>query len=253
MKSIFLYPGSKGKKTDLEQILPLIPEHNEYREPFLGGGSIFLNKYITHSIINDINCELMNCYKAIKKDPEKVINYLPQIDTKKEEFKQLWLEFKDNENFDEFKSAAAFIFINRTSYQGFGGILSNKFQRYNFELMKNRILECNKFLVNAQIYCGDGIEWINYNSDKEVFIFIDPPYINSNNKACYKKINWTYSDFVRLCEELKRCKYKWLMTIDKHEIVYQNLKEFNIKEYSWKKFKAITGQHNDKELYVSNY
>ena len=39
IKSPLRYPDGKSKA--LEQILPLIPHFEEFREPFLGGGSVF--------------------------------------------------------------------------------------------------------------------------------------------------------------------------------------------------------------------
>jgi DNA adenine methylase len=40
IKSPLRYPGGKSKA--IEQILPLIPHFEEFREPFVGGSSVFL-------------------------------------------------------------------------------------------------------------------------------------------------------------------------------------------------------------------
>ncbi len=40
IKSPLRYPGGKSRAVDV--ISKLLPEFDEYREPFLGGGSIFL-------------------------------------------------------------------------------------------------------------------------------------------------------------------------------------------------------------------
>jgi len=40
VKSPLRYPG--GKSRALKHILPIIPKFDEFREPFLGGGSVFL-------------------------------------------------------------------------------------------------------------------------------------------------------------------------------------------------------------------
>ena len=39
VKSPLRFPG--GKSRALKQILPIIPEFKEYREPMVGGGSVF--------------------------------------------------------------------------------------------------------------------------------------------------------------------------------------------------------------------
>ena len=40
IKSPLRYPG--GKSRAVKFIAPLIPEFDEYREPFIGGGSVFI-------------------------------------------------------------------------------------------------------------------------------------------------------------------------------------------------------------------
>ena len=56
IKTPLRYPG--GKSRAVKKILPLIPEFDEFREPFLGGGSIFIASKQTHPHqtfwINDI-------------------------------------------------------------------------------------------------------------------------------------------------------------------------------------------------------
>ena len=39
IKSPLRYPG--GKSRAIEKIIPLIPAFEEFREPFVGGGSVF--------------------------------------------------------------------------------------------------------------------------------------------------------------------------------------------------------------------
>ncbi len=70
IKSPLRYPGGKSKA--LEQILPLIPHFEEFREPFVGGGSVFLalkqlypdRKYW----INDLYFELYKFWEYTQKD-----------------------------------------------------------------------------------------------------------------------------------------------------------------------------------------
>ncbi len=50
-----------GKQNLVRHILPLIPDHTVYTEPFVGGGAIFWSKPpSTTEIINDYNRELIN-------------------------------------------------------------------------------------------------------------------------------------------------------------------------------------------------
>ncbi len=76
IKSPLRYPGGKSKAID--QILPLIPHFEEYREPFVGGGSVFLalkqmypeRKYW----INDLYLALYKFWEYSQKDLQSLVN-----------------------------------------------------------------------------------------------------------------------------------------------------------------------------------
>lgn len=58
-----------GKVNMLNHILPNIPEHNVYVEPFFGGGAVFFAKEPAPSeIINDLNSLVVNFYKVCISD-----------------------------------------------------------------------------------------------------------------------------------------------------------------------------------------
>lgn len=53
----------------LNDILPLIPEHSIYVEPFFGGGAVFWAKEpVKCEIINDVNGNITNFYEVLKHD-----------------------------------------------------------------------------------------------------------------------------------------------------------------------------------------
>jgi DNA adenine methylase len=65
MKPPITYYG--GKQLMARHILPLIPEHRLYAEPFFGGGAIFFGKPKSHTeVINDLNSFVVNFYQQLK-------------------------------------------------------------------------------------------------------------------------------------------------------------------------------------------
>lgn len=71
MKTPITYWG--GKQQLSETILRLIPTHKQYNEPFFGGGAIFFAKEPSEcEFINDINCEMVNFYRTLKRDFEQL-------------------------------------------------------------------------------------------------------------------------------------------------------------------------------------
>ena len=64
MKTPISYYG--GKQGMIKDILPLIPEHNTYTEPFAGGAAVLFAKSPAKiNVINDLNGELINFYRTI--------------------------------------------------------------------------------------------------------------------------------------------------------------------------------------------
>ena len=67
MKTPISYYG--GKQNLVNTILPLIPKHTTYIEPFIGGGAIFWAKNKSDvEIINDNNRELINFYEGAQNE-----------------------------------------------------------------------------------------------------------------------------------------------------------------------------------------
>src|SRR6185369_3300901 len=71
MKPPLTYFG--GKQQLAKHILPLIPKHNLYCEPFFGGGAIYFAKSPSLiEVINDSNGDLINFYKVVKNNCKKL-------------------------------------------------------------------------------------------------------------------------------------------------------------------------------------
>lgn len=73
------YPG--GKEKELKYILPnLPPDANNYYEPFVGGGSVYLSLDSERYYINDKSAELIGLYRLVAQQNEVFLEKLRQID-----------------------------------------------------------------------------------------------------------------------------------------------------------------------------
>src|SRR4051812_42094499 len=71
MKPPLTYFG--GKQNMLRHILPLIPKHTHYCEPFAGGAAVLFGKEPSKvETINDTNGDLINFYRVVKNDYRKL-------------------------------------------------------------------------------------------------------------------------------------------------------------------------------------
>ncbi len=200
IKPFLKWAGGKGQL--LNKIRPLYPQGlgnqiTKYIEPFIGGGAVFfdiissykLNKYI----INDINKELINTYKAIQQDIHSLLEYLSKITSyyKKlstEERDLFYYNIRDKynsivlNNCINLEKAALFIFLNKTCFNGLYRV--NRNNQFNVPAGKYKdpaiydeenLLNVSKQLQNIEILCGDFATTYNY-IDSNTFIYIDPPY-----------------------------------------------------------------------------
>ena len=122
VKSPLRYPGGKSKA--IKKILPLIPkDYKEFREPFVGGGSIFLSsmqllnnnaKYI----INDLNYDLYCFWKYAKQDNDRLVDKVIEIKNKFANGKELYNSLKLLNNMSDFDRAVRFFILNRITFSG---------------------------------------------------------------------------------------------------------------------------------------
>jgi len=80
LRSVPLLKWAGGKRSLANQILPLIGTvEGSYFEPFVGGGAIFFALAPNRSILSDVNPELVDCYQAVKEDPDAVATRLSRL------------------------------------------------------------------------------------------------------------------------------------------------------------------------------
>lgn len=70
-----------GKEKELKYIVPNIPRRiNNYYEPFVGGGSVYVSIAANNYFINDKSTELISLYECIASKNQDFFNYAKQID-----------------------------------------------------------------------------------------------------------------------------------------------------------------------------
>jgi DNA adenine methylase len=263
IKSPLRYPG--GKSRAVKTIAPLIPDFKEFREPFLGGGSVFINlKQILPNRkywINDIYKNLYYFWKHLQKNPEKLIQSIIDLKKRFKDGKELHRFLIENiEEFDELNKATAFFVFNRITFSGTsesGGFSEAAFKKRFTDSSIERVKLLSTILCGARITNYDYKNVIE-EKGKEVFIFLDPPYYSATKSALYGRNGNLHKifDHERLSEVLKKTEHKWLITYDDSEYI-RNLYSFaQIEEWNLTYGMRNVGRNSDqngKELFISNY
>ena len=256
----FRYPGGKFYALNLLAPYILNCPHDEYREPFMGGGSVFFAKPIAkYNIINDIDKELITTYK-IMQNP-KTRNELVELLSKEIATKERWKEIYDFTPTNPLEIAYKYFYLNRTS---FSGKLSSPAWGYREKRSlpphrwHERIIPCGHKLEKTIIENVDFEEIINRPAlGKKVLMFIDPPYYKPSKKKHYR-YGFEIEDHIRLSECLKKTEHKFVLTYEDVEEV-RNLYSWayiNGMEFSYRVDNSVTNNGNRKkgvELIITNF
>lgn len=110
-----------GKYSLLPELDRLIPAGKRLVEPFVGGGSVFLNSEKHESfLLADVNADLINLYQMLEVDHIRVCSLakiLFERANSEEAYKELRDEF-NNQRIGAPERAAAFLFLNRHCFNG---------------------------------------------------------------------------------------------------------------------------------------
>lgn len=266
IRSPLRYPG--GKSRAVSTIAALVPPFAEFREPFVGGGSVFIRlkqKFPDKKFwVNDVYADLAVFWRRLQTDSAPVVE---QIRNWKREFsgdgggKRLYKFLRENKaNYDEIEQAAAFFVFNRITFSGTteaGGFSTQAFENRFTDSSIERLKKIAPVLENVRITNFDYEKVVNADG-RDVFLFLDPPYFSATNSALYGKNGNLHRifDHERFADCLRRCPHRWLVTYDDSPFVrelfaFANVKGWNLM-YGMRNVTANSNQMGN-ELFISNY
>ncbi|HME56242.1 MAG TPA: DNA adenine methylase [Candidatus Lokiarchaeia archaeon] len=221
VKSPLRYPG--GKSRAIPQIIPLIPPFKEYREPFIGGGSVFVavkQRAASDATfkINDLNQDLYCLWKVLRDEPERLIDAIKETKARYVEGAELNRDMRDWQCNDDFERAVRFFIINRTSFSGLsdsGGFSQQAFRSRFTDSSIARLVKMKPIMKDV-IITNDDYHVLLEDEGDDVFIFLDPPYFKAMKKRLYGKDGDLHVGFdhERFARDMQACHHKWLITYD---------------------------------------
>lgn len=278
LRSPLRYPGGKQRSIPfLSQVMRKYREGvgiREFREPFLGGGSVLLyaiSEHLAQSYWgNDANELLMDFWRQVQEDAEALC-------TKVEELKEpydgprhkssIWTAFRDEYTkklnalpSDRLHRAARFFALNRSTSSGAtesGGLTPQAYCERFTDSSIERLRQLHQQLAGIRFTCENYSRLLQQEGEA-VFIFLDPPYYTAERSGLYGKNGNLHKGFNHelLASELQQCQHPWLMTIDDSPPI-RSL--YNWAEtYPWAKAYGMTNVGGNKskkgaELLVANF
>ena len=263
IKSPLRYPGGKSRAVRL--ISTLIPDFDEFREPFVGGGSVFIHvkqRFPDKKFwINDLYFELYKFWEVTQKNVDTLIQ---QIYAWRKQFpigKEMHRFLNENlENFDDLERAAAFFIYNRITFSG--TTLSGGYSEaaFNERFTESSIQRLNAFadVINGSMITNLDYEEVVKAKGKNVFMFLDPPYYSATKSALYGRKGSLHKSFdhEKFAKIMKECHHKWLITYDDSEYIRDLFSFANIISWSLTygmRNVAETSNQVGRELFISNW
>ncbi len=241
---------SKRIINKIEQI-----QHKIYAEPFVGMGGIFLRRtqIPKAEIINDINGELVNLYRIVRRYPNTLYKETEFMFASRQEFER---QLKTQpETLTDIERAARFLYLQNQAFGGkvtgqSFGVSIDRPARFDFVKLNDRIRAVGERLASVTIERQDFETFIKRYDTKDTLFYLDPPYWG--NETDYGKGVFTRADFERLRDCLTGIKGRFILSLNDTPQVKELFKNFTIEQTDVTYSISKTGCCNRSELIITN-
>lgn len=199
-----------GKRWATNILLELAPkDFTTYREPFLGGGSLFFALRPKSAVLSDLNRDLINAYRFVRDDSARIDRWLNRLQAVHS--KDVYYKMRERMPLSDLGSAIRFIYLNRTCWNGLYRV--NRQGKFNVPIGSKSAVSYNYGLTHhagalsgTELIAEDFEIAINRASVGD-FLYVDPPYTVRHNTNGFLKYNehiFSWEDQERLKNSLDR-------------------------------------------------
>ena len=261
-------------------IVPRIPEHERYLEPFFGGGSVYFDAISAdYCFANDINSDLMNFYSHVKSQHERFFLELYEWIEQWERFplsgrEVMYYEVRDRYNSNSSSKvirAIDFFLLRELAYGGMFRVNSNgkfnvpfgKSYGRNTDILRNKVDHLRSELVIAKmqkinLHSFDFQQFINSErgEGQKEFMFVDPPYDSVFSKYGHNDFNTV--DQRRLADCLKSYSGHFMLVVKATPLIeelYFYCDQLHVEFYDLRYKFNIKGRfsRNSRHALITNY
>lgn len=210
--------------------------------------------------INDLNYDLYCFWKVTQSNINELVKEIKIIKNKTKNGRKLYNDISNKNDMTDFERAVRFFILNRITFSGTvdsGGYSEQAFQKRFTDSSIERLKLVSKPLQDVEIYFG-GYENLLFQEGDDVFIYLDPPYLRQSKSKLYGKNGNLHTEFnhKRFAQDMKKCKHKWLITLDNTPEIWKlfgfaYIYEWKL-QYGMNNYKRHTAKKGE-ELFISNY
>ena len=270
LKTPLRYPG--GKSRAVPKLLQWLPsrEITEYREPFLGGGSmaIEMTRRLPEEVpiwVNDLYEPLYNFWVQLRDNGDylhseliKAKNFHPDEDTARELFLKSKENLHDSSRSQEDR-AVDFYIINKCSFSGLteSSSFSKSASNSNFSYRGiERLPEYSELISRWKI---TNLSYEELVSDETLtFIYADPPYDIKDALYGHKGDKHRGFDHAKFADTFDSCLCNVMISYNDHPDIVMRFLEWCQYDFDHTYTMRSTGtymedQHKRRELVLTNY
>ena len=278
LKTPLRYPGGKSRAlSKLFQYIPDLKDYKEYREPFLGGGSVALEvtKRYPHLdiTVNDLYEPLYNFWRELQLHGNEITDILIQLKQRHCDHtsaKELFLQSKKylsgsatEKTYPPYSEdiwrAVSFYVVNKCSFSGLteSSSFSKQASDSNFSLAGIERLRDYQKLIGNWTITNKSYEYL-LSDEKSVFTYLDPPYeIGSNlyGKRGNMHSGFNHDHFAIKCD---RFIGPQLISYNSSQLIRERFEGWTAAEFAHTYTMRSVGSYNTdqasrKELVLFNY
>ena len=207
MTALINYPGCKWGMA--KEIVPLMPPHRSYLEPYFGSGAVLFNKPPSAiETINDIDGEVVNFFEILRELPEQLAMMIHMTPYSREVYEKACNE----KMYTKLERAYQFAIRCRMAHGfrtcdngGFKTDICGRESAYcvrSWNRMPHDIMTAASRLKDVQIENRPALELIRRWNYPDVLIYADPPYLLDTRGGELYRHEMTEQDHVELLEAL---------------------------------------------------
>ena len=271
LKTPLRYPGGKSRAcVKMDPYFPDLREYTEFREPFIGGGSVAIHvtkKYPHLKVwVNDLYEPLVNFWQQLQMFGPEMKDRLQELKSEHpdpDSAKRLFLESKeylnDESNLDSLRRAVSFYVVNKCSFSGLteSSSFSKQASDSNFSMRGiEKLPGYSEIIANWRI--------TNYSYDyllseqDSTFVYLDPPYDIKDNLYGKKGSMHKGFDHDKFAADCSICSMPQLVSYNSDQLVKDRFTDWNAAEFDLTYTMRSVGEYmrdqkSRKELLLFNY
>ena len=272
LKTPLRYPGGKSRACKkMDPYFPDLRNYVEFREPFLGGGSVALHiskKYPHLKItVNDLYEPLVNFWQNLQMFGVELKDQLLELKSTHNEpvsARELFNSSKESINSRDcspIDRAVAFYIVNKCSFSGLteSSSFSSQASNSNFSIRGIEKLPGYSEIISNWNINGYSYEYLmEHDMHDGIFMYLDPPYDIKDNLYGRKGSMHKGFDHDKFAKDCDKYSIPMMVSYNSDQLVKDRFKGWNAAEFDLTYTMRSVGEYmrdqkGRKELLLMNY